>query len=172
MDVTYPVASDMPDLDTEMDQKVDLVVKSFDRSRHNRNQTAQVLVRFLPSTNPKQRKKTGWFGHSREEEGEKVPWESWRINVRCFEISSEEHIAGVNQDVVNSAERLLHLSVLSFEDVLREIYSIVDKHQDHIPPIMTLDVAPFPHDISVNADREAPAPSDESWGQYIKKIME
>lgn len=171
MDIAYPMAADMPDLDSLIDHKIDqLIKKDFTL---NKSSVGQIVVLFLHKSPSKTKKKSGWFGHVRDDESEEAAaWETWILNVNCLPMSTEVVFGDIS---LNSAERLLQLSLLSFEDNLLQIMDLVDKHKDHIPPIMTLDVSPFPYKIEIDPGvetKQPPSPNDESWGRYIKKMLD
>lgn len=81
--------------------------------------------------------------------------------------------------------RAVELSMKSFEECLLKIYDIVDREKDHIPPITTLDTAPFPYKIEIvltenssqqqqqqQEQQQQQGGVDEGWGTYIKKILD
>lgn len=168
MDVPYPMALGLPDLDSLIDHRIDqLIRKDFSSSSTSGPSAGQLAIVFLDKDGKK--KKLGWFG-SKDDDPHASKWESWFINVNCLPLSSANAVSG--DDNLNKAERLLQLSIASFEENLLEIMTLVDKSKDHIPPIMTLDVSPFPYEIVVDPKGQPPAADDETWSQYIKKIMD
>ena len=67
-------------------------------------------------------------------------------------------------------------SIQNFANNLTRIYDIADKFKEHIPPITSLDSAPFPYKIIIpekksdhNRDYHT---GEEGWGTYIKKILD
>lgn len=171
MDIAYPMAANLPDLDSLIDTKIDqLIRKDFGAGDGPRE--GQLMIQFLDGNGEKSKKKSSWFGHLTEEKP-LAPWESWAINVTCLPLSGVDLPAPGDQ-AVNRAERLLQLALLSFENALAEVIHLVDHNKHHIPPIMTLEVLPFPYEISIGpSDTSRPqVTEDESWGHYIKKIID
>lgn len=171
MDIAYPLAANSADLDSLIDLKIDeLIKKNFGPTANSTEPRVGLLtVQFLDG-NSKSKKRSGWFGHVANEPPDQV-WESWTINVNCLPMNSAELIPG--DQSLNPAERLLQLLLLSFENALVEVMDLADQHKHHIPPIMTLDVLPFPYEIKVDPElKQPPAADDESWGHYIKKIID
>lgn len=171
MDVPYPVAADSPDIDFLIDQTIDRLIKECLTSLGHTPMCGQVNVLFSVKDPSKPKKKSGWFGHVKELASKDMPvWEKWTVNVNCLSISGDTDTLSDGDGIMNRAERLLHLSATSFESNLLRIIELVDKHKSHVPPILSLDVAPFPYTISVSsADKR---PDDETWGDFIKKIMD
>lgn len=175
MNVAYPLAANMADLDSLIDTKIDdLIKKDFGPAANsNESRVGQLVVQFYDGNASKAKKRSGWFGQVASDKPDLV-WESWTINVNCLPMNSaDQNIPG--DQSLNPAERLLQLLLLSFENALVEVMDIVDQHKQHIPPIMTLDVLPFPYEIKIDPSLETdkpPAADDESWGHYIKKIID
>lgn len=152
MDIPYPMAAECPDVDSLIDHKIDLLIKQcFTSSHHPPIPTyGQVIVLFAHKDPSRTKKKSGWFGHVKELASEDMQiWEKWILNVNCLPISGETGDISEGDGIMNNAERLLHLSAASFESNLLRILDIVDKHRSHVPPILTLDVAPFPYEITI-----------------------
>lgn len=167
IDIPYPMAVGLPDLDSLIDQKIDQLIKKDFGPPHAAAapSVGQLVVAFLDKN--KLKKKSGWFGHSKDDAKDLVRWELWIINVNCFPV------ALAKPDKANTSERLLQLSLASFEDNLLEIMTHVDKNKAHIPPILTLDVSPFPYEIEIDpVGAPPPAADDESWRHYVERIMD
>lgn len=137
----------MPDLDLLIDQKVQKLMGRFDHTKPR--SAGRIMVLFLDKL-PQLKKKSSWFGKGDSQDDAQV-WETWVINAVCF-----------SHNVVHSP------SVQSFERCLYKILSLVDEHKDHIPLITSLDSAPFLYTIKVDTEE----PSEDSWGKYIKKILD
>lgn len=169
LDVVYPMAADQPELDAEINRKVDQLIKKHLVTLSQAQTLVGVLaILFMDENHAKAKKKSGWFGHITEGKQESYAWESWVILVECTPFSSPEHL-GSN---VNS---MFTPSIASFEENIEAITSLVDRHKDHIPPIMTLDVAPFPYKIEVlptAPSEHKNSGEDESWSHYIKKMID
>lgn len=179
LEVPYPMVTGAPDIDSKIDSKVDELIKlRFSLPSHSSEPSVgQIVVLFSQKVAAKSKKRSGWFGHVKEEPPASTAcWESWTINVNCLPLLYQEHQQPSSAgNTVNPGETLLRLSALSFESTVSEIMELADKHKDHIPPIMTLDVCPFPFDIAtdpLSAAKLPPAADDETWAQYIKKLME
>lgn len=71
---------------------------------------------------------------------------------------------------INSDENIL-ISIESFESNLNKINDIADRHKDHIPPITSLESAPFPYSIDLESKVDYNV-ADQSWGGYIRKILD
>ncbi|OBA20184.1 hypothetical protein METBIDRAFT_43432 [Metschnikowia bicuspidata var. bicuspidata NRRL YB-4993] len=179
LDVPYPMVAGAADIDSTMDQKIDELIKQdFSLATHrSQPSVGQIVVLFAQKVVAKSKKRTGWFGQVKEEpQAHTLRWESWVININCLPLLYREHqqLAAASSSV-NSAEKLLRLSALSFEATVGQVMELANLHKDHIPPIMTLDVCPFPYDITIDpqsAPRRPPAADDDTWTHYIKKLME
>lgn len=173
MGIPYPVANNLPDLDSLFDQKIDQLIKKDFGSADSLSQpkVGQLLVLFHKNPS-KIKKKSLWFGHVKDDiQQETTVWESWQINVNCRPVPPEKLLA----DTSSMHDRGVQQSRKSFEENLMAIYEKIDSSKDHIPPITTLDVSPFPYEIEVDpksSKKPPPPPDDESWGNYIKKMLD
>lgn len=168
------MASDCPEIDSLIDHRIDQLIKESFTSSQNAPSPmlGQVAVLFGVKDLSKSKKKSGWFGHVKEQVSDDMPiWEKWYLNVKCLPISSDPGTLSEGDGIMNNAERLLQLSAASFESNLLQTLDIVDRHRSHIPPILTLDVAPFPYFITVSPSK-AVKTEDETWGHLIKKMMD
>lgn len=174
MDIAYPMAANLPDLDSLIDTKIDQLIRNkFAGVSGDGPRRGKLVVQFLDGNGGKSKKKSGWFGQVTEDKA-RSPWETWTINISCLPLSGVE-LATPGDQAVNPAERLLQLALLSFESALAEVIDLVDHNKQHIPPIMTLDVLPFPYEITIDPTSDDPRAQeidDESWGHYIKKIID
>ncbi|EGV65071.1 hypothetical protein PSN45_004958 [Yamadazyma tenuis] len=177
--VPYPVASDLPDLDSLVDEKIDQLIRmgfSFNNTDLISPLNAEVkygvvTVRFLDLPTTKSKKKTGWFGQGKsDDEVDLKLWESWIIQIKCLPVLSESSSDKKLHQADHHLDPNVAASVSSFEDNLLKIIDIADSHKDHIPPITSLESAPFPYVINVELLERKPS-EDESWGSYIKKIL-
>lgn len=167
------MADNLPELDSLIDEKINLLIKQRFDSRHK---IGHIRVQFLEKDSTKAKKKSGWFGKTDSSEEVKI-WESWLINIDCLPI---EDITESRQ--TQTRPNAIELSVQSFEHNLHRIIHLVDTHKDHIPPITSLESSPFPYNIEVQGNNlNAPYASDdttqgehdgESWGKYIKKMLD
>ncbi|QEL59674.1 hypothetical protein CJJ09_001756 [Candidozyma auris] len=151
MGVTYPVASNLPDVDSLFDQKIDQLIKKDFGSADSLRQpkVGQLLISFHKNPS-KIKKKSSWFGHLKDDVSQETTvWESWRINVNCRPVPPESLSADTS--------------------------SVHDRGQRSYSPITTLDVSPFPYEIEIDPKspkKPPPPPDDESWGNYIKKMLD
>lgn len=145
------MANDTPEIDSQIDENIDTVIKrDFEM---NETKYSQITINFYDPKTTKSKKK-GWFGG--KEEGEDVRlWESWTIYIKCLPISQEKLEKDPN----------ISLSITSFETALLQIIDTADIHKDHIPPITSLESSPFPYKIDITK-------GDDTWGSYIKKILD
>ncbi|EGW32264.1 uncharacterized protein SPAPADRAFT_138327 [Spathaspora passalidarum NRRL Y-27907] len=191
LNITYPIAVNLPDLDSLIDERINQLVKSnFDRRLPSKG---VVNIQFLDKDGHI-KKKTGWFGGKVDTQTSDnlKAWESWIINVECLPIDerpTETSSPQTDQPPAthprdNNYSTNMVKSIKSFELNLIKIIDSVDRHKQHIPPITTLESSPFPYKISVleaetvtATGSEASSSSvrteqiDESWGDYIKKML-
>lgn len=161
MNVTYPMANNLPDLDSLIDEKINKILNQITEASNQ----AKVKVQFLSKSANK--KKSGWFGNSTYNvQDDLIVWESWLINVESLPLDQ----------VSNGESQNVQTSIQNFVNNLTRIYDIADKYKEHIPPITSLDSAPFPYKIIIpekkpdhNHDYHT---GEEGWGTYIKKILD
>ena len=191
--ITYPMAADQPFLDSLIDEKIDLLIKSrLDKgnanTKHREDQEkgttyGQIVIQFLGKMVRKSKKKSGWFGQIKSSEADDLqPWEIWTINVKCLPLPKVGSIittAGtgkesqLTEDHVDEAHtNNVQVSTRSFEECVFKTINIADSHKDHIPPITSLDNMPFPYTIDIEHTTPPAEEQDESWGKYIKKILD
>ncbi|RLV93384.1 hypothetical protein JA1_002560 [Spathaspora sp. JA1] len=155
LNITYPVAINLPDLDSSIDERINQLVKTrFDKNNHR----GIINIQFLDKDrHAASKKKTGWFGRENQPGESLKCWESWLINIECLPIDEipekhpatpppppPEHHTDDNKYSVNIVE-----SIKSFELNLIKIIDIVDKHKSHIPPITSLESSPFPYKMII-----------------------
>ncbi|CAK9435744.1 uncharacterized protein LODBEIA_P04510 [Lodderomyces beijingensis] len=118
-----------------------------------------------------------------DEENVRV-WETWTLNIECLPI--EERITNRRRETHGARgynhSHAVEVSMQNFEMNLLRIYDAVERERDHVPPITTLEVAPFAYRINILPSPSSPAtltppppPSageEEGWGTYIKKILD
>lgn len=173
LDVTYPLAMNLPDLDSLIEEKVTIFIRTCVEGKPLPAK-GTITIQFLNKSNGK-RKTSGWFGRDYESDDLKA-WETWRINIESLPIEEGSSIHRPKHTGLESS-RAVAKSMKSFEDALMKIYDFVDRHRDHIPPITSLESSPFPYTIKIDEDRgsgiEKPhSDGDEGWGSYIKKILD
>eukprot|EP00164_Ancoracysta_twista_P003773 GFYU01005058.1.p1 GENE.GFYU01005058.1~~GFYU01005058.1.p1 ORF type:complete len:199 (-),score=33.24 GFYU01005058.1:454-1050(-) len=143
-DITYPRCGD-PAMDRLVESKIEEFVRFLDKNDYRKG---QLVLSFF-----ERRVKKVWF--SKHEE--KVYWETWTMNV---DITPEIDHPGERQVVHQRVEEALR-------ECLMQIVQIVNEKRDHIPPVTTTDVAPFPYEITI------PNPAD-SWNpaDLVKKMLQ
>lgn len=134
----------------------------------------QVMIQFFDENIPKSKKKTSWFGQGKSDDSSHLKlWESWIIHIKCLPVANETTTTTTQVDQQN-----ISISIESFENNLNKIIDIADAHKDHIPPITSLESAPFPYTIDVDHDGSSTTATtyessgNESWGNYIRKILD
>lgn len=167
MDIPYPVASDVPELGLLIDQKVELLAKKyFTPGSPSESALGLLLVVFYHQNPTKAKRKSSWFGHKDTNTPENVPFERWILHIECKLPANES-------DRTPGPIRPPDVSKQSFEENMIAIYDHVDTEKDHIPPITTLDVSPFAYEIEVGTtDHRLRSSDDETWGNYIKKMLD
>ncbi|CAI5757051.1 unnamed protein product [Candida verbasci] len=199
LEITYPMASNLPDLDSLIDDKISKFLQYIDRNpittsngniKHTINiefyntkdkpatTTTTTTATTTTTTGSSRRKSSGWFGGSSRKDDKQLDrsncWEIWLINVEILpmnKITPLPHPINTNYQLSPNIEK----SRNSFESNLLKIYDLVDEYKDHIPPITSLDSAPFPYEININDKQRVSTVEgnpDDSWGTYIKKILD
>lgn len=165
-DIPYPIATDVPELEQLIDQKIDILTKKFFSLTHMTEPTSGKLQVVFYYQTPKTKRKSSWFSHKDTQAPENIAWERWLINVECLLSSQPDHKPSPGSPT--------DLSRHSFEQNMLQIMDYVGNQKDHIPPITTLDVSPFPYEIVVGSSEHSQAHShdDETWGNYIKKMLD
>ncbi|EMG49547.1 hypothetical protein G210_5658, partial [Candida maltosa Xu316] len=159
MNITYPSANNLPDLNSLINDRIDRFIHYLIKTTMTRG---KLIVQFLSKNN--NTKKAGWFGNSTYNNKEEFKvWEVWCINVEMLPV--DETSTNLTQ------------SIQSFENNMTKVYDIVDRYKDHIPPITSLDSAPFPYKILIpepnNPEQQLYIQEgEEGWGSYIKKILD
>lgn len=136
------MATNLPDLDATIDEKIDLLLRLMEKREVR---SGQITISF----HDKSKKKSGWFGKEDER-----AWEHWRIKVTCPPVRPATNLIPYEQN---------------FEENIAKIVDIVDTHKNHIPAITSLESSPFPYTIDVGETGDRG--DDETWGDYIKKIL-
>lgn len=172
--IPYPIADGLSDLDSLLDEKINEFVTNL---KSGLSETIPIiLVQFFDKDPFKARKKSGWFGQSKSHEDLKL-WEQWSISVHC-ELDPGRHSGAKPLAMVEPED--LKVSTASFESNLNKIIEFADLNKHHIPPITSLDSCPFPYTIEVcpignmgtiTTDPQ-PQNTDDTWGNYIKNILE
>lgn len=133
-----------------------------------------MTVRFYDKKVTKSKKKIGWFGQGRSSETDDVnPWETWVIKVKLLPVPEAKNDSRSDKKECSLMEENQNITSASFHSTLRKIIDICDSHKDHIPPITSSESSPFPYSIGVSNEDSGSSPYEqESWGKYIKKILD
>ncbi|KAK6200301.1 uncharacterized protein RJT21DRAFT_114725 [Scheffersomyces amazonensis] len=184
------MASNLYDLDSVIDEKVNQLIKgSFDKVEGKTPNTGQVIIRFYDGKLLKGRKLSGgsvdtggggggWFsaGASTTSKTNDNAWELWTITVECLPIEEHKEASSGSTKEINGN---IKLSIKSFEDNLNQIFTTVDTHKDHIPPITSTASVTFPYTITIDTGipprisaeevtSSQPPPPSTTMGQWWK----
>lgn len=131
-------------------------------------------VRFYDKKVTKSKKKIGWFGQGRSSETDDInPWETWVIKVKLLPVPEAKKDSRSDKKECSLMEENQNITSASFRSNLKKIIDISDTHKDHIPPITSSESSPFPYSIDTNNEDSGSSPYEqESWGKYIKKILD
>jgi len=144
LDFVY-VCVDDPTIEHDVQEKVEVFYNTIKRKDLKQ---VKILVSFYET-----RSKKGWF--SKEE---KVCWEQWIININCLSPLNpnpnnnpqtwQPHFPPASY-VVKLEERL--------SGVMRHILRVINDNKNHIPPLTSKEITPFPYDITISN-------MSEGWG--------
>ncbi|KAK3357667.1 autophagy-related protein [Lasiosphaeria hispida] len=96
----------------------------------------QVTIQFFEKRRPK-----AWYNMRGDHE---ICWESWTVKVTVAEPRTE----GERAKVRKATETTLQNTIMN-------IITLVNTHKDHLPPITSTEVNPFPFQININQHKEA-----------------
>ncbi|EIM22193.1 hypothetical protein WALSEDRAFT_60199 [Wallemia mellicola CBS 633.66] len=116
-----------------------------------------VLALVLAET--QSRRTNHWFGFGEQETTTQVPWETWIVNFNILISKSENHKQILYTNTQNDLQKAL-LQILAF----------ADERKDHIPPIMTADLTPFPFHIVVNPPEGPPTRSGSPQSLAVAEV--
>lgn len=148
LDISFPVMDDAQ-IDTIVEDKANALVRSMDaRAASNTSSSTfgRILVRFF-----EKRTRKVWFSKSEEE----VCWEQWILNLTANHPKTDVE----RLQLRNAMETALQASLF-------KIVEVTDQNKDHIPPITTQDINPFPYQIVI------PTSADDTWGNVFKKLAQ
>lgn len=137
MGVAYPKVAN-PEIDSLLTTKI----REF--TTENGEHSAKIVdarVEFYE----RRVKKTAWFAKTHN-----CCWESWRIQMSSPDSPSKQGTSDMfsKGSPANSAAR--KESAVELQRALLEIVAAADNNKEHIPPITTTDVAPFPYEIMIS----------------------
>lgn len=165
------MAEDQTEIDSDIDERINELVKGLEPSTTTK--MPAIVVLFLEKDPFKAKKKTGWFGQTKHSQDLKA-WELWTVETYCI----FEGQRGFNQPLAMVDAPDMTASTRSFESALNKIIDYADANKHHIPPISSLDSCPFPCTIEVwphgvpGSTPAQPANADDTWGNYIKKMLD
>ncbi|TIB11845.1 hypothetical protein E3P92_02742 [Wallemia ichthyophaga] len=85
------------------------------------------------------RKVNHWFGFGEQHHTQQIPWECWILQFNILTSKTENHKQIIYHNTQNDLNKALN-----------QIIQFTDTNKDHIPPITTADLAPFPFHVLVN----------------------
>ncbi|CAG8585944.1 5563_t:CDS:2 [Funneliformis caledonium] len=147
----YPIdlsAIDDPEIEKVVDDRVDQFMRILETQG---NQKGQIAVIFH-----EKRTKKAWFSKSEEE----ICWEQWPVTINTVICRTEN---GIDQ-FLTQTKRIRKDMDDQLATCLLDIIRFVNDKKDHIPPITTSDINPFPFQIVI------PDTAD-TWGTVLKRIL-
>lgn len=162
LDLTLPVVAD-PELQTLIETRVGQLVRQLSStSSPSGGSRGELGVRFFE----KRRRKGGlggWLTSTAKSE-EEVCWEVWKLKFTLTTPRTETGTwpSGENKCVEDAEcppERtaLLRAEAPALQKTAMTIVKIVNRDKDHIPPITTSEMNPFPYEILLNPRAESDA---------------
>jgi len=147
LDTTLPYVSDN-ELETLIDARVTSLAAALESTSHPSTSSGgrgQILLQFS-----ERKRRKNWYGGKADED---LVWERWILDVTLASPRSESEAAKARRAMESSLQR----------NAIK-IVNIVNRDRDHIPPITTNEINPFPYTIVVN-------PRNEGWGGRIGGIF-
>ncbi|CAG9971831.1 unnamed protein product [Clonostachys byssicola] len=148
LDLSLPYV-DNDELETMIDQRAAALERQLDAERSSAGtggaggggSRGQFTVQFF-----EKRRRKAWLTRGDDE----VCWECWTLKVTVAEPKTESERAKVRR----AMEQTLQTTVM-------KIVTFVNTHKDHIPPITTQGVNPFPYKITVDQ-------KESSWANRMR----
>ncbi|KAK7225896.1 hypothetical protein V2G26_013899 [Clonostachys chloroleuca] len=146
LDLSLPYV-DNDELETMIDQRAAALERQLDAERSSASMSTgggsrgQFTVQFF-----EKRRRKAWLTRGDDE----VCWECWTLKVTVAEPKTESERAKVRR----AMEQTLQTTVM-------KIVTFVNTHKDHIPPITTQGVNPFPYKITVDQ-------KESSWANRMR----
>lgn len=132
--VTYPVPVH-PETESIISQRAKELAHRF---RDSAIKTQAVQLRFFS----RRVKKSAWFAKTHN-----FCWESWNVAVAVSPNSKDRPgLLNTGQENQSSSRSA---SSRELQKALFETIQALDDYKDHIPPITTTDVSPFPYEITI-----------------------
>ncbi|KAL8754785.1 MAG: hypothetical protein Q9199_004085 [Rusavskia elegans] len=141
LDLTLPVVAD-PELETLIETRVGQLVRQLSStSSPSGGSRGELGVRFFE----KRRRKGGlggWLTGTAKSE-EEICWEVWKLKITLTTPRTE-----------TERMTLLRAEAPALQRTAMTIVKIVNRDKDHIPPITTSEMNPFPYEILLNPRAE------------------
>ncbi|KAL8846447.1 MAG: hypothetical protein Q9221_008472 [Calogaya cf. arnoldii] len=141
LDLTLPVVAD-PELETLIETRVGQLVRQLSStSSPSGGSRGELGVRFFE----KRRRKGGlggWLTGTAKNE-EEICWEVWKLKITLTTPRTE-----------TERMTLLRAEAPALQRTAMTIVKIVNRDKDHIPPITTSEMNPFPYEILLNPRAE------------------
>ncbi|CAI2165469.1 2685_t:CDS:2 [Funneliformis geosporum] len=134
-------AIDDPEIEKVVDDRVDQFMRILETQG---NQKGQIAVIFH-----EKRTKKAWFSKSEEE----ICWEQWPVTINTVICRTENETKRIRKDMDDQLATCL-LDIIRF----------VNDKKDHIPPITTSDINPFPFQIVI-------PDTTDTWGTVLKRML-
>eukprot|EP00898_Chlorokybus_atmophyticus_P003468 jgi/Chlat1/4121/Chrsp269S03956 len=146
-DITYVHCGD-PALDKTLEEKIDLFCNWVERQPGKPYKSGQINLSFY-----EKRHKHIWFGTKEQ----RLYWEQWCVHLSVVQPGSYD----------TDAERTRRHKALeeALSDVLLQILRVANDKREHIPPVVSPEVATFPYELTI------PSASDSSFGMDMFKRM-
>eukprot|EP00850_Spirogloea_muscicola_P003126 SM000012S25388 [mRNA] locus=s12:810779:813001:+ [translate_table: standard] len=113
----------------------------------------------------KRNKQMAWFGNQME----RLYWEQWCIHLAVVQSPEATHRLDKVLDGADilAEERLRRHAALeaTVRETILQILQIIDEKKEHIPPVLSSEVACFPYEITI------PSASDSAFGMDMFKRM-
>eukprot|EP00899_Mesostigma_viride_P017893 jgi/Mesvir1/26104/Mv06823-RA.1 len=155
--ITYVQCGD-PAIERAVEEKIDAFVAWVERqapAAARGRKCGQMNLAFF-----EKRQKQLWFSHKEE----RLFWEQWYIPLSVVTCDSSDLNAARVCPLLEHSRRHRTLEP-ALRNTLTQILKIVNEKKDHIPPVVSSDVASFPYQISI------PSASDSSFGMDMLKRM-
>lgn len=138
MGVTYPKI-----VNSEVENMLTTKIRDFTRENgENSAKFVEARVEFFE----RRVKKTAWFAKTHNH-----CWESWRIQMRSPSSTLKQGVSDIFSRGSPAYAAARKESAQELQRALLEIVAAADNNKEHIPPITTTNVAPFPYEVIISA---------------------
>eukprot|EP00245_Coleochaete_scutata_P005555 TRINITY_DN19205_c0_g1_i1.p1 TRINITY_DN19205_c0_g1~~TRINITY_DN19205_c0_g1_i1.p1 ORF type:complete len:220 (+),score=55.91 TRINITY_DN19205_c0_g1_i1:109-768(+) len=161
-DITYVQCGDAV-IEKKIEEKIDHFCGWVEK---HPNKKGQVCLSFYE----KRSRQSAWFT-SKEE---RLYWEQWFVHLHVIRPQQSSPAAEQDPNMIftESADAVMEEKQqqqaaleAALRDVILQILRVVNEKKDHIPPVISSDIAPFPYEIII------PSSSDSSFGMDMFKRM-